>query len=248
MTKNSHSCVALCIDSQNVPLNEESFLHLIQFTNSKGENVRVKYYYNSHQKNEQLKKENLACLNVGYSINFVDIPYCFKDSADNQLKSDVLDLIYSYNPPKTLILVSGDGDFLSLIKAVKQLDIKIIIIARKGNIKKKLTEIADYYFIEDLGNQKNSSSTQHLITYQKAVQSLIACLKLYLKENQKLPSLGYMGKLMREYCPNYQGASSIIRPDQNGQTFAKWLKFVEMAAKDGHIKLKKQNEEFVLSF
>ena len=211
--------------------------------------VTVNYYFNSILSGENNKKQQLEKFEfLGVKIEFIDVPCSLKNSADNRLKSDFLDLINSSTPPNQIILVSGDGDFANLIPTANKYNTKFLIIARKGNIKKELMEIAPYYFIEDLENEifkiNNSNSSKEIesktmIPYAEAVKYLMKSIQLCIKQN-KSPCFSYIEGLMRKQCPNYQGCSSILRPDEAGKTFSKWSKFISMVANDGKIKLENQ--------
>ena len=104
------------------------------------------------------------------------------------------------------------------------------------------------YFIEDLENEilriKNRNLSKEIesktmISYAEAVKHLMKSIQLCIKQ-KKSTSLSYIEGLMRKQCPNYQGCSSILRPDQAGKTFSKWLSFISMVANDGKIKLENQ--------
>ncbi len=234
----NNNTVVILIDSQNVRLDEKSLSILLEFARLQEKIVTANYYFNSSCSGQNNKKQQLEKLEFfGVKIEFIDVPCSLKNSADNQLKSDFLDLINSSIPPNQIILVSGDGDFASVVTtASNKYNIQVTIIAHKGNIKKKLTEIAPYYFIEDLEKEIESKT---MIPYAEAVKYLIKSIQLCIKQ-KKSTSLSYIEGLMRKQCPNYQGCSSILRPDQAGKTFSKWLSFISMVANDGKIKLEKQ--------
>jgi hypothetical protein len=249
-TQKNQNTIAILIDSQNVCLDEKSLSILLKFAHLREKIVTVNYYFNSILSEENNKKQQLEKLEfLGVKIEFIDVPCPLKNSADNQLKSDFLDLINSSIPPNQIILVSGDGDFASVVTtASNKYKIQVTIIANKGKIKKKLTEIAPYYFIEDLEkeileiNNLNSFKeieSKTMISYAEAVKYLMKSIQLCIKQ-KKSTSLNYIEGLMRKECPNYQGCSSILRPDEAGKTFSKWSKFIEMVANDGKIKLEKQ--------
>jgi len=246
----NNNTVVILIDSQNVHLNKKSLSILLEFARLEEKIVTANYYFNSFFSGQNNKKQQLEKLEfLGVKIEFIDVPCPLKNSADNQLKSDFLDLINSSIPPNQIILVSGDGDFASVVTtASNKYNIQVTIIAHKGNIKKKLTEIAPYYFIEDLEkkileiNNLNSSKeieSKIIISYTEAVKYLMKLIQLCIKQ-KKSTSLSYIEGLMRKECPNYQGCSSILRPDQAGKTFSKWSKFISMVANDGKIKLENQ--------
>jgi hypothetical protein len=249
-TKKNQNTIAILIDSQNVCLDEKSLSILLEFAHLEEKIVTANYYFNSISSGENNKKQQLEKLEFwGVKIEFIDVPCPLKNSADNQLKSDFLDLINSSIPPNQIILVSGDGDFASVVTtASDKYNIQVTIIAHKGKIKKKLTKIALCYFIEDLENEilriKNRNLSKEIesktmISYAEAVKYLMKSIQLCIKQ-KKSTSLSYIEGLMRKQCPKYQGCSSILRPDEAGKTFSKWSNFIQMVANDGKIKLEKQ--------
>ncbi|WP_272938939.1 NYN domain-containing protein, partial [Fischerella thermalis] len=52
-----------------------------------------------------------------------------------------MDDVHKHQSPNIVILVSGDGDFANSVSVLRQLGKKVIVIARKGNLKKQLKEL-----------------------------------------------------------------------------------------------------------
>ncbi len=237
------SHINIYCDWQNVPLKLELADLLLTFAQGKGNLVVNNLYYNSEFGNQVNLKEIFSS-----KFNCVNVPCSLKNSADNQLKSDVLDHIHSNYCPDQIIIVSGDGDFKALVKDVKSHAIKVIVIANKGNVKQDLTEIADeFYFIEQLPNlvnnltQKQTNLSKDYLTFDEAIACLIETIKIVI-EKRKQTKLSLIASLMCQLFPNYQGVKSIIGP--NGTKFKQFKKFVESVELQGKVKLK--NEQLFL--
>jgi len=238
--------VAIYWDLQNVWLNQEQVNSLLEFANSKGCLIFQKVYYNSLCKNQAFAKDKRESLGFRY----VDVPCPLKNSADNQLKSDLIDDISSNLSPDIVILVSGDGDFASSVQILQKFCEKSIIIAQQGNVKQKLKEIADeFYFVDELPKlveyktSPKTASIQSKITYEDASECLLEAIKTALSQGKRT-LFNSLDKLMRnsQRFPNYQGVSSILKPD--GKAFSQFGKFVDAVVKDGKIRM--QNQEVFL--
>ncbi|MCF4967921.1 NYN domain-containing protein [Nostoc sp. CMAA1605] len=239
--------VALYWDYQNVKLSLETAKVLLEIANSKGILVRKNIYYNSKCNNQIGVKKELASLNLDYR----DVPCPLKNSADNQLIADCLediDSVDSEQSPDVVILVSGDGDYVKLVRHLKKLNLQVIIFAQTGNVKQKLIEVADqFYFTDELipllqTNGQHQNTSFHLsITYNEGIKHLTQAIKILLQQEKKT-TFSSIDQLMRKLCDHYQGFSSICKPD--GTKFKNFSQFVDAAVKDG--KVQKHNQQLFL--
>lgn len=244
-TQKRKPLIAFACDYQNVALTPDSAKLLLQFAISKGSLISKNIYYNSQCKSQSAAKNNLDSLN----FTWINVPCSVKNSADNQLMVDCLKYIHSNNSPDILILVSGDGDFADLVKTLKKLEKSVIVVARFGNVKLELKELADeFYFIDDLPRtlhsktQMQSSTINVLLSYNEALKHLTEAIKTAIEQG-KSTKFSSIDKLMRQLCQQYQGCSSISTPD--GKKFKKFSQFVNAAVRDGKVKI--QNEELLLA-
>lgn len=244
-TTDKKHIVALYWDYQNVKLSLDIAKFWLEFAHSKGRLIRKNIYYNSQCKDQNAVKKEFAGLNLEYC----DVPCPLKNSADNQLIADCLDDLDSHSSPDIVFLISGDGDYVKLVKNLQKQGLVVIIIAQLGNVKQKLKAIADeFYFTDDLPQLMNENTHpqeaafKYPIDYNEAIKHLIEAVKFALAQC-KPAKLGYIDKLMRQRCQQYQGYSSISTPD--GKKFQKFSQFVNAAVKDG--KVKRQNEELFLA-
>ncbi|MBW4611837.1 MAG: NYN domain-containing protein [Desmonostoc vinosum HA7617-LM4] len=236
--------VYIYCDLQNVPLSQDLAKSLLIFVKSKGKIISKKIYHNSLYQNHLAAKDELQ--EIGYEYR--DVTCTLKNSADNQLKSDLIDDVSKHYFPNIVILISGDGDFISTVKLLQTKDIKVIIFAQKGNVKKDLKGLAnEFHFIDDLPklvnhiNQTQATSIKSKINYNEAIKYLIEAIETALTQG-KQTGFSRIDKLMRERCTRYQGCSSIAT--SNGQKFKNFSQFVDAAVKDG--KVRKQNQELFL--
>ncbi|EHC12290.1 protein of unknown function DUF88 [Fischerella thermalis JSC-11] len=121
--KQQEILVSIYWDLQNVFLNQELVNLLLAFVKSQGQIVDKKVYYNSLVLHQAAEKKNLQ--NLGFSC--IDVPCVLKNSADNQIKSDLIDDVHKHQSPNIVILVSGDGDFANSVSVLRQLGKKVIV-------------------------------------------------------------------------------------------------------------------------
>ncbi|WP_353929300.1 NYN domain-containing protein [Okeanomitos corallinicola TIOX110] len=236
--------ISIYCDFQNVPFNAETAINLLEFAKSKGRLITKKIYYNSLVGNFSTTTSSLE--KIGYQI--MDVTCSLKNSVDNQIFKDSIDDMWSNNAPDVFILVSGDGDFVNLLKDVKAKGKSIIIFAKKGNLKKSLKDVAnEFHFIDDLPqlvekkNQPQTNVIHPQISYNDAVECLMKAVNKALSQN-KPTNYSYVNQLMGQISANYQGICSISIP--NGTKFKKFGQFVDMVVKEG--KVKRQNQELFL--
>lgn len=236
--------ISIYCDFQNVHSIQKLAPLLLAFAKSKGRLISTKLYYNSLCNNQASVKSNLNNI----EISFIDVPCPLKNSADNQLIVDCIEDIDSNQSSDIFIIVSGDGDFVKLVRSLQKLGKKVIIFAQKGNVKQKLKELADeFHFVDDLPqlvgkkNQLQITSIKSQINYNEAIEYLVKAIKIALSQG-KSTVLGYINNLMREHFPNYQGVSCICTPD--GNKFSGFSKFVDVAVKEGKVRM--QNQKLLL--
>jgi len=245
-TVQKQDSVAIFCDFQNVSSIKKYADLLLDFAKIQG-NVNWKnFYYSSYHKNQVDAKNKFESL----GFNCVDVPDSSKNSADYRLITDCVNTI-AFNPSLNLvILVLGDWDFAGLICILKQMRKKVVILAQKGSASPKLINLVgaeNFHFIDDL-HQLVGEKTQPQITvinsqisYNEAVECLIATVKNALRQNQPT-HYSYIGKLMRKLFPKYQGVASISIP--NGKKIKRFGQFIDMVVKEG--KIRKLNEKLLL--
>ncbi|WP_017651557.1 NYN domain-containing protein [Fortiea contorta] len=232
--------VGIYCDFQNVYLNQELAMNLLAFANARGSLISRRVYYNSLYENQASAKENLR--SIGFKCE--DVTCSLKNSADNQLKSDLIDDVCNHQSSDIVILVSGDGDFANIVQILQSNGKNVIIFAKRGNVKQKLKERAnEFYFVDELlklvenKTQLVKTANQSQINYNDAIEYLIESIKT-ASNQRKSTACGYIDNLMRQRYVNYQGVSSILTPD--GKRFSRFGKFIDAAIKDGKVTIQNQ--------
>jgi uncharacterized protein (TIGR00288 family) len=235
MTSNK-TLVAIYVDLQNVLSIQKEANLLLDFAKFKGDLVETKVYYNSQFQNQTAAIKKLKSL----GFDCVDVPCLVKNSADNQLKSDLMDAIYSDRSPDIIILASGDGDFASQVRFLKEGGKKAIVFARRGNVKKQLKNLANqFYCIEELPelltnkNQDKTTKLQSQITWDNAVNCLIETLKSAAKQG-KPTTLPYIGKQIRQSLSLSKKQKFVVYKN-DGSKITNLSKFVKELASHGKL-------------
>jgi len=240
-TEQLQPLVSIYVDLQNAKSIKHLGSLLLEFAKFQGNLIDAKVYYNSLCPDQVSAKDKLESL----GFKCIDVPCPLKNSADNQLMVDCLDDIYSNRPPDTVILVSGDGDFVNLVRNLKDRGKKVIGFAEPGSLKQKLKEIvgSDFHFLDELPSliaakiQPQIQNIQGHLTYNEAVEYLIEAIKTALSKGKRT-GLGFINHLMLQLFPKYQGVTSVCQ--HQGKTFSRFSELVKAAVKDGKIRLQDQ--------
>ncbi|BAY27200.1 hypothetical protein NIES2100_70220 [Calothrix sp. NIES-2100] len=247
-TSQQQNYIAIFWDIQNVSSIQGKGHLLLKFAESQGRIECKNVYYNSGHQNQVSAKNNLEVL----GFKSVDVPDSSENSADYRLIYDCTQLFTpkSSPNPNIIILVLGDWDYAGLICMLKSLVKKVIIFAQQGSASPKLIKLVgsdNFYFIDELPQlvanetQLQTTVVDSQISYNEAIDYLTEAIKTALQKG-KPTVFGYIDKLMRQRCANYQGVSSIMKPD--GKPFSRFSKFVDVAVKDGKVKM--QNQQLFL--
>jgi hypothetical protein len=240
-TEQLQPVVSIYVDLQNAYSIKHLGSVLLEFAKFQGSLIDAKVYYNSLCAAQVSAKDQLQSL----GFKCIDVPCPTKNSADNQLMVDCLDDIYSNRPPDTVILVSGDGDFVNWVRNLKERGKKVIGFAQRGNVKQKLKELvgSDFHFLDELPSliaaktQQQRENVQCHLTYNEAVEYLIEAIKTALSKG-KGTELGFINNLMLQLFPKYQGVTSVCQ--HQGKTFSRFSELVDAAVKDGKIRCQDQ--------
>lgn len=85
-----------------------------------------------------------------FEVELVDVPHILvcgqhkKDTVDTKIAIDFGMLLYEYPEVNMVILVSGDSDFIPVVKTIKKFKmIKVIVIGERGSMSESFGGIAD---------------------------------------------------------------------------------------------------------
>ncbi|MGV0023569.1 NYN domain-containing protein [Phormidesmis priestleyi] len=139
------SSVALFSDTQNVRLKEYEISAVLSLASSKGNLiVRNAYAYwrcENSRFEESFYQNGFDCFNI---------PSFERNSADKKLIAHCRSQVLNNPAIETVILISGDRDFVPLVRALQAERKKVIVIAR-CNVSRKLINMADeFHYVNEL--------------------------------------------------------------------------------------------------
>lgn len=149
--------VGLFIDVQNIYYATRKF--------AKGRHIDFSYLKKAVTRNRRLIISNAYIIQtpeidqlnfihvleaMGYSVHSKSL----KKFSDGTAKGDwdmgiAIDIISTISDLDTIALVSGDGDFTSLVKLMKKLDTNVEVYSFEHNLAKELKEVADQHIVLD---------------------------------------------------------------------------------------------------
>lgn len=137
--------VAVFADGQNVCLKKYGSV-ILEFVNSLGDVPFLYAYHNwrtiSEKIEHRLQLQGWQCIDVAVKE---------KNELDNRLMSD-FNRLSGHWMPDVLVLVTGDKDFLPLIKSCQKSGRRVIVIGRYNNVSQRLRKLnpEGVFFVEDL--------------------------------------------------------------------------------------------------
>ncbi len=142
------SRVALYWDCQNVKISPERADFLIEFAGKQGELVLCNAY-----SNWKYESQAYAKYLTGLGFKRINITSTVKNSVDNKLIVDCVNYTYAdeKDSAEIFIIVSGDGDFTSLVHILKNKKKQVIVFVQQGGFSPALLDVADEsHIIESL--------------------------------------------------------------------------------------------------
>ncbi|HEY9862706.1 MAG TPA: NYN domain-containing protein [Candidatus Obscuribacterales bacterium] len=166
------------------------------------------------------------------------------NAADYRIIQDCKKHILSNPSIKTVVLITGDEDFLSLVQELKDLKILVILIWM-NNVDKKLKKAVDYaYHIDELiAETPKTLDSPAMIPYEEAKKCLIELIKKVQKKGKKA-TLAVLGCLIKNH-PRLLGYKKFSYYKSDGKHYSKFGKFVEAVIQEGIIQ-KNCNGELIV--
>jgi hypothetical protein len=241
MSKTRQPKVSLYWDCQNVPIkNPYLAQYLLIFANQLGE-LRIRPQAYSYWRKEKPESQKRL-----YEIGFqcIDVPVIEKNAVDKRMIDDCQQEIKDPLGSEIVILVTGDGDFTPLV-AILQTHNKIVKVFAQANIASSLISKVgkeNCYDVNNLPELVDINQEITSISYDDAIACLIEAINIALSKGKRT-ALSHINNLMcdRPNFPNYQGVSSIQKPD--GSTFSKFSKFIAAVANEGKVMMKGQGND-----
>lgn len=248
---NGKNFVSIYWDYENINKIDNIAKLLISYAEQQGSLVNCNVYAKASMWQQKKGKNKLILTNLGFAC--IDVCSSAKNAVDFKLVFDCGAEAHNNISTNIFILVTSDGDYETLVSELQSKGKKVIILYQPKIASKSLIQIAnESYSIEKLTELVNNKS-QNLdvstqITYQVAIQYLIEAIKLALKQGKRT-TYQIIDQLMRQnkQFPNYQGVSSIRKPD--GTTFNQFGKFVDAVLAEGKVQVRsigKEKELFLI--
>lgn len=95
----------------------------------------------------RFQEDSLLLYKTGFEPIYV--PSGFKNNVDVKLATDCIDFAYKNPNISVFFLVTGDGDFIHVVTALRPLGKKVIVIAQSNNASNRLGDLVDSLLIYD---------------------------------------------------------------------------------------------------
>ena len=167
-----------------------------------------------------------------------------KNTADVQLALDALEMCLQPAAPSTVVIGSGDRDFVPLVQKIKRYGTFIIGVGLKGSISATLERICDtYWYYEDLqcarlaelASQTGTVQTQDPV--ERAIRTLLRALAAVGCEGLQTTG-GNVKQAMQQLDPSFK-----VRE----LGFSTFKQFVEQAAQRGYVTVSPQGMEILIT-
>lgn len=148
--------VAVFIDAANLIYSQKTLgwkidlERFMKFFRAKYQVQRANYYY-AYIKNDNAQQKFFKKLEgFGYRIKTKEVKVIRQKDGTSFRKGNLdvdltIDAVKSLDSYSKAIIVSGDSDFVSLVKYLKYRNKKVIIISAKGHVARELLKCSDKY-------------------------------------------------------------------------------------------------------
>lgn len=166
-----------------------------------------------------------------------------KNTADMQLALDALEMCLQPSAPSTVVIGSGDRDFVPLVQKIKRYGTFIIGVGLKGSISATLERICDtYWYYEDLQCARvaeletRPEAPEAQDPVDRAIRTLLRALAAVSCEGLQTTG-GNVKQAMQQLDPSFK-----VRE----LGFSTFKQFVEEAARRGHVTVSAQGMEILI--
>lgn len=133
--------VSIFWDCQNVRFSVDMIQLLLDFLVSKYGSLKHQFAYSDWT--EGAKNFALVIHHLRFKCIHVASPE--KNSVDNELIFDCKNYAHENRLAPIVVLISGDGDFVELVKYLKKEGKRVIVVGRQKTTSKKLIQVADEF-------------------------------------------------------------------------------------------------------
>lgn len=179
----------------------------------------------------RFQQDSLVLYKIGFEPVYV--PAGFKNNVDVKLATDCIDFAYKHPNIGVFILVTGDGDFIHVVSALRPLGKKVVVIAQSSNASSRLGDLVDTLLIYDQDVNPSSPTPKVRSTKVKndkklneVYQKIVSLLKQ--EEGSPLLLTNVKQKLIRAYGGHF---------DQRDYGFEKFKEMIEAGESKGYFVL-----------
>jgi len=230
--KNHPVDVAMFIDWENMHgfiRGKANISALREVAEGYGRLVLAKAY--ADWRESRFQQDSLVLYKIGFEPVYV--PAGFKNNVDVKLATDCIDFAYKHPNIGVFILVTGDGDFIHVVSALRPLGKKVVVIAQSSNASSRLGDLVDTLLIYD--QDVNPTSPTPTTTATKAKNSkkldeVYRKIVKLLKQEEGSPLLltNVKQKLIRAYGGHF---------DQRDYGYEKFKEMIEAGESAGYFVL-----------
>jgi uncharacterized LabA/DUF88 family protein len=180
--------------------------------------------------------------NSVFELNLLPTDAKGKNTADVQLALDALEMCLQPSAPATLVIGSGDRDFVPLVQKVKRYGTYIIGLGLRGSISATLERVCDtYWYYEDL--QCTTAVEAEPLPEQTAQDPVERAIGTLMRALRKVECEG-----MQTTGGNVKQAMQQIDPDFHVRDlgFSKFTAFAEEAERRGFVTVSPQGMEVLI--
>ncbi len=179
----------------------------------------------------RFQQDSLVLYKIGFEPVYV--PAGFKNNVDVKLATDCIDFAYKHPNIGVFFLVTGDGDFIHVVSALRPLGKQVIVIAQSNNASSRLGDLVDTLLIYDQDVNPSSSPApvrSAKVKNGKKLEDVYKRIVELLKQEEGSPILltNVKQKLIRAYNGNF---------DQRDYGFEKLKTMMENGEKQGYFVL-----------
>ena len=161
-----------------------------------------------------------------------------KSSVDPTICIHAMKLLYTYPNIYTLVLVSGDRDFIPLLMEARQMGRKVVVLGVGHSISADLAALADDVIlyqdiVEGLAPRELRADTVRVKRTADPYPVLVSVIKEARQQN-KPTTFGYLKLRMKD---RIEGFDETTLEDRNGRKFKRFKDFILEAVSRGIVKL-----------
>lgn len=153
--------LAVLIDADNVNLPESDFQNIFEELNARGTMIVKRAYgdfSHAHLKNWKELTNNLGISTI-HQFSYTT----GKNSTDSRMIIDAMDLLYT-KKIDTFVIVSNDSDFTSLASRLREAEVEVVGVGKKGASKSLTSACDEFVVIEALRLDVKASAAEKGVT------------------------------------------------------------------------------------